>query len=330
MKYQHLAYLGIAALRFAGPVSATPIKRNEDDSAVCSPDVEDIQYVTVTPGVTPVSTPSVAPTVTPSETPAFPTEAPIHPPSDFTPTIPVIAPSASSASAEATPTAPASQGTSGNIKPLSNADNGQSLTNANGDNSGIATFYGGNVQGGACSFSGYTIPAGLYGTALGNPRWDNAAQCGACVAVTGPNGKTVNAMIVDKCPECDANHLDLFQNAFTELADISKGIIDITWSYVPCGITTPLILKNKEGTSAHWFSMQVVNANEAVTKFEVSTDGGNTWQGTTRSDYNFFENTSGFGTQTVDVRVTGISGKVVTVQNVGVVGGTTFTASGNV
>lgn len=76
--------------------------------------------------------------------------------------------------------------------------------------------------------------------------------------------------------------------------------------------------------------MQVVNANEAVTSLEVSTDGGSTWQSTTRSDYNYFENSSGFGTETVDVRVTGKSGKVVTVTDVSVSSGVEVTAGGNV
>jgi hypothetical protein len=75
--------------------------------------------------------------------------------------------------------------------------------------------------------------------------------------------------------------------------------------------------------------MQVVNANKAVTSLEVSTDGGNTWQGTTRQVYNFFENSSGFGTTMVDVRVTSTDGDVVVVKNVGVGGGESVTATSN-
>jgi hypothetical protein len=62
--------------------------------------------------------------------------------------------------------------------------------------------------------------------------------------------------------------------------------------------------------------MQVVNANEPVTALEASTDGGSTWTATTRTSYNYFEYTSGFGTDTVDVRVTGKSGNTVVVKNV--------------
>lgn len=216
---------------------------------------------------------------------------------------------------------------------------------------GEATFYGGNVAGGTCSFSGYTLPSNLFGAALSLQRWDDAAECGACVSVTGPKGNFIKAMvsqvppvlyppspsqsnsntnqIVDQCPECESNHIDLFQDAFAELSDISAGIIQTTWSYVSCDLDGPLKLKNKEGTSAYWFSMQVVNANEAVTALEVSTDGGSSWKSTTRTYYNFFENTAGFGTSTVDVRITGASGKTVVVKDVGVSSGNEVTAASN-
>jgi hypothetical protein len=75
--------------------------------------------------------------------------------------------------------------------------------------------------------------------------------------------------------------------------------------------------------------MQVVNANEAVTALDVSTDGGSSWQSTSRTSYNFFENSSGFGTDSVTVRVTGSSGNTVVVKDVGVSSGVEVTASSN-
>ncbi|KAJ5665330.1 uncharacterized protein N7477_007778 [Penicillium maclennaniae] len=195
--------------------------------------------------------------------------------------------------------------------------------------SGEATFYGGNIEGGTCSFSGYTLPSGLFGTALSVDQWNDAANCGACVSVTGPNGNSIKAMIVDQCPSCNTNHFDLFENAFGELADISAGIIDIDWSFTSCDLDGPLKLKNKSGTSEYWFSMQVVNANEPVTKLEVSTDGGSNWQSTTRTSYNYFEQSSGFGTDTVTVRVTGKSGNTVVVKDVGCSSESEYTASSN-
>ncbi len=77
--------------------------------------------------------------------------------------------------------------------------------------------------------------------------------------------------------------------------------------------------------------MQVVNANNAVTALDVSTDGGNTWQGTVREDYNYFQKSDngGFGTLTVTVGVTCSNGNRVTLANIGVADSTSYTASGN-
>ncbi|RSM04029.1 hypothetical protein CDV31_010219 [Fusarium ambrosium] len=182
---------------------------------------------------------------------------------------------------------------------------------------GTSTHYGGNLNGGTCSFVSYSLPSGIYGTAFSGSNWNLAANCGACIEVTGPNGKKIKTMIVDKCPECDKGHLDLFQNTFDAVGG-SNGLVSTSYKWVTCDITTPLVLRNKEGTSQWWFSMQVRNSNVPVKSLEVSTDGGKSWKGTTRRDYNFFENPSGFGTQTVDVRVTGSTGATIIVKNVSV------------
>lgn len=68
--------------------------------------------------------------------------------------------------------------------------------------SGQATFYGGNVQGGACSFSTYTLPSGLMGTALSSSNWANSANCGGCVKVSH-GGKSITAMVSIESP-CSA------------------------------------------------------------------------------------------------------------------------------
>lgn len=181
--------------------------------------------------------------------------------------------------------------------------------------SGKSTFYGGNVQGGTCSFSTYTLPAGLYGTAFSGQAWNNAANCGGCVKVSH-GGKTITAMIVDKCPECDEGHLDLFQDAFTALDNPSKGIIDTSYEFVQCPkVSGPLTIHTKSGVSPYWFSAQVVNANRRTSKMEVSTDG-KTWKEAARTDYNFFEIPSGVGANSASIRVTSASGDVIVVKDV--------------
>ncbi|CAI7617737.1 unnamed protein product [Penicillium discolor] len=256
------------------------------------------------------------------------TQAPVEVASTSTTQAPVEVASTSTTQAPVQAASTSTESATSSSSTKSASSKSVSTGSSNG-NSGEATFYGGNVAGGTCSFSGYTLPSNLFGAALSLQRWDDAAECGACVSVTGPKGNSIKAMIVDQCPECESNHLDLFQDAFAELSDISAGIIQTTWSYVSCDLDGPLKLKNKEGTSAYWFSMQVVNANEAVTALEVSTDGGSSWKSTTRTYYNFFENTAGFGTSTVDVRITGASGKTVVVKDVGVSSGNEVTAASN-
>ena len=68
-------------------------------------------------------------------------------------------------------------------------------------------------------------------------------------------------MVVDQCPECPQNGLDLFQDAFEQLADASEGIIQVEWEFTDCGISAPLEVRMKEGVSANWFSAQVVGAD---------------------------------------------------------------------
>ncbi|KAK0285223.1 hypothetical protein LTR35_005425 [Friedmanniomyces endolithicus] len=194
--------------------------------------------------------------------------------------------------------------------------------------SGQATFYGGNVHGGTCSFSTYTLPSGLHGTALSDSNWDDAGNCGGCVAVTY-GGKTVTAMIVDECPGCGTNHLDLFPTAFSALASPSAGIIDVTWDYVPCPVTGPLQIHMKSGVSEYWFSAQVVNAHRRTSKMEVSTNQGASWTTATRMTYNFFEISSGVGANSAWIRVTSQTGTTVVVKNVPMTSDAIVTAGGN-
>lgn len=60
--------------------------------------------------------------------------------------------------------------------------------------SGKATTYGGNLAGGNCMFSGYTLPSSIFGTAFSGQGWD-ASKCGVCLSVTGPNGKPTKVMV---------------------------------------------------------------------------------------------------------------------------------------
>ncbi|XP_014559948.1 carbohydrate-binding module family 63 protein [Bipolaris victoriae FI3] len=290
--------------------------------------VEDYVTVTVRPSASEcAATPSSAPLASASPSPS---EAPL--PSFQLASSPAAKATSESKTPVAYPTAASStvSAAAAAVSPSASASASPAPTSSSaGSKRGEATFYGGNLDGGMCSLTGYTLPSGLFGTALTDSDWDSANACGTCVSVTGPSGDKITAMVVDQCPGCGPHHLDLFPDAFKKLADPSKGIIPVSWEVVPCGITTPIVLKNKSGTSAHWFSMQVMNSNVQVTSLDVSTDGGKTWKGTKRQPYNFFENSAGFGTDSVDVKITSSGGQSIIVKGVSVAANTTKTCSSN-
>ena len=198
-----------------------------------------------------------------------------------------------------------------------------------GSKNGNASFYGGNLEGGMCSYKGYTLPSGIFGVALSQLNWGGASNCGTCVRIKGPGGNYITAMIVDQCKDSGLNHLDLFQDGYKSLADPSKGVIPVSWDIVPCGINTPIVLRNKEGMSKSYFSIQVRNSNVAIAKLEVSTDACASWQPTIRKEYNYFEKENGYGTDAVDIRITSVDGKFIIVKGVSVTGYSTSPVTGN-
>ncbi|EOD53161.1 putative expansin-like protein 1 protein [Neofusicoccum parvum UCRNP2] len=296
-----------------------------------------------TPVYTPVYTPSVAvdtPIYTPApvvETPSVAVDTPVYTPAPSSSAPAVSVESVASSSSIVTPSSSVAQSTfvTSSAPAATSSDAGligtvggtvTSLTEAV---TGEATYYTGDVSAGTCSFTGYSLPASIFGTALSDSNWDDASNCGACVNIKGPSGSSITAMIVDQCPGCGDNHLDLFQEAFTELSALATGVIDVTWEIVECGISTPLTLANKDGASEYWFSMQVVNSNLPVKSLSVSVDGGSTWTETTRTTYNFFEYEQGFGTTTVDVKITSSTGKEVIQKNVTVGSSTSHECDSN-
>ncbi|KAI1373955.1 RlpA-like double-psi beta-barrel-protein domain-containing protein-containing protein [Hypoxylon crocopeplum] len=45
------------------------------------------------------------------------------------------------------------------------------------------------------------------------------------------DGKTVSAKVVDKCPGCTSNGIDVSPKVFEELADPAEGRVSVTWEY---------------------------------------------------------------------------------------------------
>ncbi|KAF9956020.1 hypothetical protein BGZ72_003094 [Mortierella alpina] len=68
--------------------------------------------------------------------------------------------------------------------------------------------------------------------AMNEAQMGGTAQCGKTVKITY-NGKTVNARVVDTCPQqyCSSGALDLSQAVFKELAPLDQGVINLKWQF---------------------------------------------------------------------------------------------------
>jgi len=172
---------------------------------------------------------------------------------------------------------------------------------------GIATSYDATGAGN-CGFD--ATPGDLDVAAIDTADYANSAACGACVHIKGPNGD-VTVRIVDSCPGCDGNHLDLSKSSFAKLAPVEKGRIDITFQTVACNVTGNLAFHFKDGSSKYWTAIQVRNHRLPIAKLEYQRDGA--FVDIEREDYNYFVVGGGVGDlpNGLVLRVTAADGQVL-------------------
>jgi expansin (peptidoglycan-binding protein) len=170
---------------------------------------------------------------------------------------------------------------------------------------GIATYYAATGDG-ACGFG--PSPNDLNVAAMDQSEWSGSAVCGECVAITGPKG-SVTVRIVDLCPGCETGHLDLSQQAFAQIADVSAGRVSVTWKVVPCNVTGNVEYEIKGGSSQYWTAIQVRNSRLPVAKLEWMQNGA--WTDVARADYDYFVVSSGVGPGSYQVRITSSTGETL-------------------
>ncbi len=183
---------------------------------------------------------------------------------------------------------------SGNTPPLGQPENGR------------ATYYAADGSG-ACGFD--PSPNDLNVAAMDQSEWAGSAVCGECVEVTGPKG-TVTVRIVDLCPGCEQGHLDLSQQAFAQIADVSAGNVPISWQVVACDVQGPVQYHIKDGSSQWWTAIQVRNSKLPVSKLEYKT-GTTPYTDVARADYNYFVVDTGVGPNPYTVRITAQNGETL-------------------
>ncbi|CAO3589681.1 unnamed protein product [Absidia cylindrospora] len=92
--------------------------------------------------------------------------------------------------------------------------------------SGDATYY--TVGLGSC---GKTSTDRQLVAALSSDLMSKGKYCGKKIKIKTPTG-TVTATVVDTCPGCAKNSVDLSITAFKKIGKVAAGRISINWSFV--------------------------------------------------------------------------------------------------
>jgi expansin (peptidoglycan-binding protein) len=184
---------------------------------------------------------------------------------------------------------------------------GGSCSDSPAEATGEGTYYDADGTGN-CSFD--ASPGDLNVAAMNAVDYHNAAWCGACVEVTGPNDTKVTVRIVDQCPGCAKGDLDLSPQAFSKLSPLLAGRIPISWHEVACPVSGPIAYHFKDGANAYWTAIQIRNHRYPIAGVEAKDDSGN-YKAIPRVDYNYFVEESGLGPGPYTLRVTDTHGHAV-------------------
>ncbi|KAL0945415.1 hypothetical protein HGRIS_000907 [Hohenbuehelia grisea] len=93
--------------------------------------------------------------------------------------------------------------------------------------SGRATFY--SVETGA-SQCGPTFSNSDIVVALPVAHYASGAHCGDTISVTF-GSTTIHPTIIDSCPACSGDSIDLSPAAFQQLASLDTGLINVEWDF---------------------------------------------------------------------------------------------------
>jgi expansin len=180
--------------------------------------------------------------------------------------------------------------------------------------SGEATHYE-LASGGMGNCSYPSPPAGQLYVALSPPEYGGSAGCGSYLQVSGPDG-SVTVEVVDQCPECQAGHIDLSEQAFAKIAPLSAGLVPVTYhTIVNPPLPAPLSMLVKTGSSAYWLALLPINNGNPLATVAVSQGSGG-WQELSRTTYGYWLASSGAGPGPFSVRLTDSLGHEATVHGI--------------
>ena len=166
---------------------------------------------------------------------------------------------------------------------------------------------------GNCSYP--SPPAGQLYVALSPSEYGAAAACGSYLQVSGPDG-SVTVEVVDQCPECQAGHIDLSEQAFAKIAPLSAGLVPVTYhTLTDPPLPAPLAMLVKAGSSAYYLALLPINNGNPLASVAIS-QGSGSWQELSRTTYGYWLASSGAGPGPFSVRLTDSLGHQATVPGI--------------
>ena len=176
---------------------------------------------------------------------------------------------------------------------------------------GVATAYEAGDGNGACL---YGPSDDLMVAAMNHTDYESAKACGAYVLVRAANGASIKVRIVNECPlPCAPGQIDLSQQAFAKLADLSVGRLPITWTLLSPAASGTISIRYKDGSSQYWCGIQAIGHRNPLAALEVRTANG--WRKLPRTDYNYFLAADGNGCGKA-IRITDIYGERLTIRGI--------------
>jgi expansin (peptidoglycan-binding protein) len=138
---------------------------------------------------------------------------------------------------------------------------------------------------------------------------DVFAACDACITVTTAEGKSAVLRVVTY-GDTSANSIDVSREAF-DILDSGEYPRNMTWQFVRCADTGPMMYEFQTGSNEWWTSLWVRNPRVPVTDVEVRSVNHSSWISMERGSDGTLTDASGFGAGPFSIRVTGMDGQQI-------------------
>ncbi|WP_280477848.1 expansin EXLX1 family cellulose-binding protein [Nocardia asiatica] len=157
----------------------------------------------------------------------------------------------------------------------------------------------------SCSFR--ELPPDGHYAGLSTSDYGRADLCGAYLDIQGPRG-SVRALVVDHCPACAGEELNLSAAAFELIADPDDGVAPVRYRLVrdPQPVRE-LTYEVKPDSSTSWFGILFGDTGNPLREAAVRPAAGGPWQQLTRRADNYWT-VSGAGPGPFTARVTDVFG----------------------